>query len=202
MKLSPILLIGGAGLAYLAWQKFSGLSNAANKLEWSNPRIKVGKATASQIPVDVTLDITNPTTSGITLDYFHGNLLYQGDAISSFTFDANGKHLQIAPQRTTSITFTVLVKNIKTLQAIKNVLVSLLTGKKTDSVISVVGNMFAANMDIPVAFDFDIATGKMVAQKVAGIAGVKAVLEFSNNRDMEKYFASKRMEKKLLFSKN
>lgn len=163
MKNSTILLIGGAGLVYLAFNKLNGLNNAANSLEWGNAKLKLGKASLTQVPVDVTMDITNPTSNGISLDYFHGNIFYQGKAISSFTFDANGKRLQIAPRRTTTITFTVIVKNKAALTAIKNVLISLLTGKKTDSILAVQGSMFAAGIDIPVAFNYDVAKGSMVA---------------------------------------
>lgn len=166
MKISPILLIGGAGLAYLAYTKFSGLSNTANKLEWGNPKLKFGKASLTQVPVDVTLDVINPTSNSIFLDYFHGSIIYQNAAISSFTFKGDGKRLQIAAQRTTQITFTVLVKNKAALTAIKNVLISLFSGKKTDSILSVKGSLFAAGIDIPVAFKYDVAKGEMVDKTI------------------------------------
>lgn len=172
MKVLPIAL--GAGIAYLAIRNVSNKWQALQRLSYSNPKVKVKSISLLNMELEMSLDIINSNTADLTLDYFTGIVNYQGKQLTTFTFNANGKNTVIEGRKTTTIPFTLIVKNIQALGTIVKLISAISAGKTTSTIINVDGILFAAGFDVPVKFDYDIKAGNVVkSTSVKGIGGVK-----------------------------
>lgn len=202
LKILPLAI--GAGAVYLLARSFANTSQALQRLTYANPKIKVNNVGLLNTQLTIALDITNPASANINLDYFTGNIIYQGKTISSFTFNANGTQTTIKARSTSTIPFTVNIKNLQAIGVFIALAKDLASGQKIPTVISVNGSLYAAGFDVPVRFDYDVKNGVVVPSAANKIAGVEAKLQFSSVADMEKYFSIKRAGKKKLpvFSKN
>ena len=117
MKTLPILLGVGAAV-YLGTRAFN-VGQSVNKLEYYNPRIKFGKVSLSGIQATITLDIKNPGSSDIYLDYFTGNITYAGSRLSTFTFNPqSGSNVWLKGRQLTTIPFIINISNLGALQTI------------------------------------------------------------------------------------
>jgi len=201
MKVLPIAL--GAGAVYLLASSAFNKAQALKNLTYGNPKIKVKSLSLTNMELEMQIDITNPNSASITLDYFTGIVRYQGAQLTSFTFNANGKNTVIKGRQITTIPFTLLVKNFSAIGAIIKLIDSLAQSKKVSTVLSVSGSLFAAGIDVPVNFDYDIKNNAVVA--APKVSGVEAKLNFSSNAEMEKYFSNRKaakLAKVPAFSKN
>jgi LEA14-like dessication related protein len=202
MKALPTIAVLAAGGYLLA--KGWNTAQAVKRLEYSNPKIKLGKIGLTRIELQMTIDLRNSGSADIPLQYFTGNINYlfgtpvQPYKISSFTFNPTGSSSVVVKARTiTTVPFTVVISNLSTIQTITKLIQSLTAGGKVSTLIQVDGSMYAAGIDIPVQFNYDIKNNVL-----SGIGNVKASLEFSSNAELEKYFTGKRIAKKMIFSKN
>ncbi|MEO5892261.1 MAG: hypothetical protein ABIQ31_18585 [Ferruginibacter sp.] len=226
MKILPIVL-GGTALYFIAKTGLN-TAQALKRLSYTNPKVKFKKISLLGIELELTLDIVNPASADIPLDYFTGQINYAGKNISSFTFNANGKNTIIKARGITTVPFTINIKNIATISTLVKIANDISSPAKTVSpVFDIAGSLFAAGFDVPVNFQYDLKTNSVASGIVTGvgalsikdirarkeaakklharskaIAGVKATLEFASNGEMEKYFFNKKANKKLVFSKN
>jgi hypothetical protein len=192
----------GAGLIYFLAKGYNTVKAAGN-LQYLNPRIKLGKIGLTRVELQMTIDLQNTGSANIPLQYFTGNINYLLNNVpkklSSFTFNPSATTAtSIKARATTTVPFTVVISNLSAISTLVQIVKSLTTpGNKLGTVIQVDGSMYAAGVDIPVKFNYDIKNNA-----VAGIGTVKASLEFGSNTEMEKYFTGKRADKKIMFSKN
>jgi hypothetical protein len=295
------LLAAGAYLFTRGWNTAQGVQ----RLEYFNPRIKITKLSLTGADLQLQLDLRNPSSADIFLQYFYGNVNYlQNDVptrIAGFTFSPTGTSaLMIKARSTTTVPFTIRISSISAVSFITKLIKAIGSGTPVSTMLQVDGLMHAAGLDIPVKFNYDVKSnaisgigrmetqsllteeienyfqsmnsyntqrhykdaatdtakflqytqslvksfkdvkitvaqnfiqfkynnGKGVARipvdpvrkeillpklkaivkaanaSVNGIGSVKATLEFSNNSALEKYFTGKRMDKKMIFSKN
>lgn len=208
MKLFPYILIGGAAALYLS--KASNMGAAVKKLQFGNPKIKLGKVTLLNVEAEISIDVFNPTTTDIPVDYLTGNILYNGRQLSRFNVDGKATRLSIRAQSTTKVVFTVIVSNINGITTLSQIIANLINGGNQPIVLQVQGTFYALGVEVPFGFYYDVIRQRVVtavngiAGKAAvnGIAGVKASLEFSSNAELEKYFGKRHAAKKMIFSKN
>lgn len=193
MKLLPVALIGGGiYLATRAWNT----GQAVKRLEYSNPRVRVAKVGLLKTELEITLDLKNPASTDVYLDYFSGNINYANKKLSSFTFNA-GKSVNLRGRQITTVPFTIVISNLGALQTIAALVKAITAGGKVNTVLNIDGGIYAAGLDVPVNFNYDLKSNTL-----AGIGSCKATLEFGSNSELEKYFSRKRMDKKIMFSKN
>lgn len=169
-----MLIIGGLGAAaYLAATGFN-TKNAVFNLDYLNPKIKVGKVGLGSTDLQMTIDFRNNSSQDIAMEYFTGYINYKGKAISSFTFDGNGKNIVIKKRAITTVPLTVIIKNFGALQTLKGLFTTVSTGQKIDTVINIDSRFYAAGIDIPVKFDWDLKTNSLVttSNKVSGVGGL------------------------------
>ena len=203
-----ILTVGAIGGLLWYLSKGTSISTAVKSLQFRNPKIKFGSPSLLSVPANISIDVFNPTSTAIPVDYLSGNILYNGKSLSNFQVDGKASNLKIKAQSTTSVPFTVAISNLNSVSALTSIITSLFAGYSNPIVLQVTGIFYAMGMDIPYSFFYDVVNQKVVTpgisgkQGVNGIAGVKATLEFSSNGELEKYFTGKRMAKKVVFSKN
>lgn len=203
IKPGTLLLIGGGIAAAYFISKATSTGTAVKKLQFRNPKIKFGKVSLFSTTATITMDVWNPTSTSVPVDYLAGDILYKGKSLATFSVDGKATKLQAKAQATTSITFDVV---IKTTGAI-NVILSLINGTLSQ-IIDVQGIFYAMGSDLNFSFSYDVIKGRLITPGVSGkasvngIAGVEAKLQFSSNAEMEKYFGNRRASKKLMFSKN
>lgn len=224
-----------AGAAIFVWGKL-GTGLALKKLKFYRPRVKFGRVSLTNIEMQITIDIENPGSSDVALDYFTGDMSLNGKPLSSFTFNGNNQTV-IKARQVTPIPFTVVISNITALSTLLALVKQLAAGGSFKALVNVAGSIYAGGYSYDVAFAYDLKTNQVAGvgrmrgrgrkrrpQKsypahqpgesvytdeqlpqpspVNGIGTVKASLEFGSNSEMEKYFANKRMAKKIMFSKN
>jgi hypothetical protein len=163
---SLLLLAGGVGAAYLVARTAFNTGSALKRLTWSNPKVTFKKVGILNSELLISLDIYNPSSADVALDYFTGIVGYNGKAVSNFTFNANGKNTIIKARQTSAIPFTVIVKNVNTIATIVSIAKQLTQGKKIPSIINVTGSLFAAGWDVPVKFNYDVKTGTVVPEAI------------------------------------
>ncbi len=180
-----MLIIGGLGAAaYLAATGFN-TKNAVVNLEYTNPKVTLTKVKFGNIELQMTIDFRNNSSQNVSMDYFTGNVNYQGKLLSSFTFDGNGKNIVIAARKTTTVPLTVIVKNLGALQTIAALVRALAAKKGIATIINIDSRFYAAGIDIPVNFDWDLKTNSLAttSKKVAGIGGVGSFKKIINIGD-------------------
>lgn len=281
MKAGNLLLLSGAGLLIYGAANAFNIKNAVPNLTYSNPRIKLVKKSLVRVHLEITLDISNPGSTDIPLDYFQGKAYYNSKQIASFNFNPqSGTNIFLKGRATTPVTFTVVVSSLNVVQLFLDIIKTVKNGGKLSSGITIDGSLYAAGIDLPVKFTYDFKTnqvsgiGSIGERKLINklstynvsvtetkrfldilfnkpnhtawyihdfinyklglrpfspdvhdinmcidyfinqakhynliknnfsIGSVKATLEFGNNREMEKYFTAKRIDRKIIFSKN
>lgn len=165
-KLLPIALIGGA--LVLGRTAFN-TSQSVQRLEYFNPRVRFGKLSLTNVQLTITMAIRNPGSADIPLEYFTGTINYGGSRLSSFTFDANKTNTVIKARSVTDVPFTVVISNLGAYQTIKKIITALATSQKVDTTIVVDGLLYAAGLDVPVKFSYDLATNAISMQGVGNI---------------------------------
>lgn len=198
-----LLAIAG-GAAYLLTRVIANTTNSIKRLEYLNPKIKFGAISLTSISCEISLDLRNPGSADIPLDYFTGDIIYQGRRLSNFTFNQAGKNFIIKARSTTRVPFTVNISTFSAVSTIVSLIKAITGGGGVSPIVSINGSIYAAGFDVPVKFDYDLKSNTVIKSNmpIAGIGSVKATLEFGSNGEMEKYFGNRRMEKKILFSKN
>ena len=200
-KSLPWIGLAAVGV-YAASRWIVNTTQSVGKLTYGNPQIKITDVGLLNTKMEIRLDITNPASVDIPLDYFTGNVNYMGKKLSSFTFNANGANVLVKARSVTTLPFNLIVSNINALGDLVKLVEALATGGDVSTVLNVTGSFYAAGYDVPVSFNYDLKTQSVVS----GIGSVKATLEFGNNSEMEKYFTvrriAKKMEKNIMFSKN
>lgn len=175
MKKAALLIVGGAGLAYLLAKGYNTLQ-AANRLQYLNPRIKLGKIGLTRVELQMTIDLQNTGSADIPLQYFTGNINYifgtpaTPNKLSSFTFNPGATNAtSIKARSITTVPFTVVISNLSAISTIVKIVKSLTSGDKLSTLIQVDGAMYAAGVDIPVKFTYDIKNNA-----VAGIGSTES----------------------------
>lgn len=202
-----ILTVGAIGGLLWYFTKGTSISTAVKSLQFRNPKIKFGSPSLLSVPANISIDVFNPTSTDVPVDFLSGNILYQDKNLSSFSVNTQNK-IVVKKQTTTTIPFTVSISSINSASTLANIISALFGGYSSPIVLQVKGIVNAMGLDIPYNFYYDVVRQQVVTPGVSGkasvngIAGVKATLEFSSNGDMEKYFSNKRATKKLMFSKN
>lgn len=164
--------MGGLGLAGYAFAKGANTVNAIRSLNYTRPRIKVGKFNLlSGLALEITLDFINNSSEDISIEYFTGNILYRGSNLAAFTFNGNGQNQVIKARSTTSVPFTVLLKTLSAIQVITQIITAITSGGNLSTVITVKGSFYAAGVDVPVNFDYDVKSQTLVSVngRVAGV---------------------------------
>lgn len=195
-----LLLLGVGALAYTVVNA-SNIATSAKRLQINNPRVKFGKASLTNVQAEVTIDIFNPGSTDIPVDYFAGNIIYNGRQVSRFTFNGSGQKVYAKARTSTPFKFEVSISNLNSASTIYNIIKNLTAGNPVSSIVTIDAVMYALGMDMPFQFSYDVIK-QMVVAKSAAIGSVKATLEFSSNNELEKYFGNKRASKKLMFSRN
>lgn len=153
MKLLPVALLVGGGL-YLAAKGFN-TTQAVKRLEYRNPRLKFKKINLSGVELVITLDITNPTSANIPLQYFAGNVNYNNTKLSSFTFDATKTKIDIAARSTVAVPFTLIISSYGAIQTLVNIYKNISSNTKLNTMLAIDATMYAAGVDVPVKFNYD-----------------------------------------------
>ncbi len=167
---SNLLLLGGLGVgAYFLTRGFNTLG-AVKRLEYTNPKIKVGKFSLGGLALEMKLDFVNHSSEGISIEYFSGNIIYEGNTIAGFLFNANGKNQLIAARSTTTIPFTVVVKTFGAITVISRLIQALSASSRVNSVVTVDGAFYAAGIDVPVNFDYDLKAQAVVSSSKQGFS--------------------------------
>ena len=174
---NTLLIVGGLGAAYYLAKSTLNTANAVKRLDFTNPRIKIGKASLSGIELLVTMDFNNQSSQAVSMEYFTGYVLYQGRQFSSFTFDGKGQNIVLKARSITPVSFTVLIKNIATVSALIKLISNMGSGQSVDTVVTIDGSFYAAGIDVPIKFGWDLRTNSLVsiapaANKVSGIGGI------------------------------
>lgn len=165
-KILPFAIIGAGGI-YIASKFATG--KALQKLKFFNPRVKLESANLLNVSLQITLDIQNPGPSDVLLDYFTGDIAYNGSKLSSFTFSShnkNGGQTILKARQQTAVPFTVVVSNLSALSVLVNLIKALASGSGIPTaVISVNGSIYAGGYEYPVKFGYDV-------KKKAPVAGI------------------------------
>ncbi len=182
--------MGGLGAAYYLATKGINTTQAIRNIEFSNPKIKIGKVGFGSIELQMTMDFLNNSSQNISMEYFQGYVNYQGNTLSSFTFDGKGKNIVLNARATTNVPFTVVVKNYAALQTIAKVIKAIKYKQSINTVINIDSRFYAAGFDVPVVFDWDLRTNSLVstpvAKRVSGIGSVNTMgtFYFGNGEDI------------------
>lgn len=197
----------GAVGAYFLYKAYSK-GNALKHLTYTNPKITVGKfSLLSGLALQIKLDFVNNSSEDLSLEYFTGNINYQGKTLAGFTFNGNGQNQVIKARCTTTIPFTVQLKTLATLNVISQLVTALTTHTGVSTVLNIDGSFYAAGFDVPVNFFYDLKAQSSVSRpaNMAGIGSTSARLSFKNNEEMINFFRQdqiKRFKPKYGFSKN
>lgn len=170
------LLAVAGGAAFLIARTLSNTANALKRLEYLNPKIKFGSLSLTSIPCEISLELRNPGSADIPLDYFTGDILYQGRRLSNFTFNQAGKNFVIKGRSTTRVPFTVNISTISAISIIVNLIKAIKGGGGVSSIISINGSIYAAGFDVPVKFDYDLRSNTVIKANAAIAGAGKAVV--------------------------
>lgn len=188
MNTKNVLLLGGGALAVYLLGKGWNTAQGVKRLEYTNPKIKIGKVNLTGAELQMTIDLRNVASTDIYLQYFTGNVNWvdktgAASKISSFSFDA-GKSVVIKARSVTTVPFTLRISTLNAIQFIVK-LVNAITYNTggISTMLQVDGSMYAAGLDIPVKFNYDVKSNA-----VSGIGRVET--QATIDAEIENYFAS------------
>ena len=108
------------------------------------------------------MDVYNQNSQSIPFEYYYGDIYYQGKVISNFTFDGQGKNIVFPGRSTTLVPFALTIKNFNIVTELISVFAAIKSKKKVDSVFEIKSAVYAAGVDIPVNFSYDIASNSTI----------------------------------------
>lgn len=148
-------LIGGA-LLYLGGKAFN-IKEAVKKLSVSNPKITAKpNIKGLNILIDISLQIFNPGSVDIPFEYYAGTLIYDTTKIADFNFNGNGKAIILKARSKTPLAFQVSVTNVNTAYKLLQVIKAIKKNLPVDTKIAVNSSIYAAGLDVPVNFIYDL----------------------------------------------
>jgi len=172
LKTSSILILGVVGFGAYEYFKLKGTANAVRGLQYTGPRVKLGKfSLLSGLQMEITLDFINNSSEDISIEYFTGTVIYSGSTLANFTFNANGQKQGIKARTTTSVPFTVVLKTLTAMGVVAKIADAVAGKSSLNTVITVKGSFYAAGIDVPVLFDYDVKTGTLVSVNGGRVAG-------------------------------
>jgi len=159
-----VLIIGGGLAAIYLASKTANKVNAVKRLEWTNPKITVGRFNLfSGLGLQIKLDIVNNSSEDIAIEYFTGLVRYQGRDLARFTFNANGQNMIIRARTTTPMPFTVKINTLAAFSTITQLVNAIANRTGISPILSIDGSFFAAGLDVPVRFDYDVKQQQLVS---------------------------------------
>ena len=179
MKGKNLLLIGAgvAAVAYLGTKAYN-IQAAIAKLSVSNPKIKIA-LNGLKIVLDITLNVINPGSTDIPFSYYVGTISYTGTKLADFRYDGNGKTVTLKARTATPISFTLNVPAINFITKITQLIRAISQGGGVDTKISVESSVYAAGVDVPVNFLYDLKTQSTVSgAAVTGIGKIRLFKKF------------------------
>ena len=154
MLMWPLSIVAATYLAVKAY----GVKNAVQNLTASNPKISKIKIHPLSIDLQITMDEYNQNSQSIPFEYYYGDIYYQGKVISNFTFDGKGKNIVFPGRATIPVPFALTIKSFNIVTELISVFAAIKGKKKIDSVFEIKSAVYAAGVDIPVNFSYDVAS--------------------------------------------
>ena len=156
-----LLLGGGAAVLYYLSTKAYNIRQAVKKISFTNPRITAKPDIKLLRTVfTLSLEIVNPGSADIAFEYYAGTIIYAGKKISDFRFDGVKT---LRSRSKTPVSFEVTVSNPGVITSLVKIIKAIAQKKKIDSIIAVNGSLYAAGIDVPVNFVYDIAKQEQVS---------------------------------------
>lgn len=156
----------GAGVAalYYLGAKAYNIKEAVKRLSVTNPKIAARPSIkALNIFIDISVDIVNPGSSDIPFEYYAGTIIYDSTKIADFNFNGNGKSIILKARSKTPLAFQVSVTNINTFYKITKIIIAVNKNLPVDTKIAINSSIYAAGLDVPVNFIYDIKKLEVVS---------------------------------------
>lgn len=165
MKGKGLLLGIGAGLTgvllYTA-SKAVSIKDAVKKLRAANPKIHLSQAKLLSILFDVQLDIVNPSSVDIPFSYYAGNLSYNGSNLANFRYEGAANAV-LKARTATTIKFQVNIVSVNLVTQLVKLITALSNQQNVASVVSIDSSVFAAGVDLPVKFSYDLKKQSVIS---------------------------------------
>ena len=184
--LVPALLVGGG---YMLITSLKNTGERLKKCEINSFKLgKLQMPNAQEMIIPVELRVFNPNNTDVPAEYFRGNVYRAGVKIGDFTFNSGSKNVMLKARSETPLTFQVRVTTIGAVRTIVDIFKNLLAARPIDSVFKIEGILAIGGFDIPVLFNYDVKTNKLLNSNVAGIGKPYVKLEFDSNDALQKHF--------------
>lgn len=158
-----LLLLGAGAVGLYMYAKGANKLNAIKRLGYTNPKITVGNFNLfSGLGLIIKLDFINNSSEDIPIEYFNGAVRYQGNDFARFTFNANGQNMVIKARSVTPLPFSVKVSTFGAINVIKQLISAISNHTGLPTILSVDATYYAAGIDVPVRFDYDVKTQQLL----------------------------------------
>lgn len=137
-------------------------ADALTKCEIHKFKLGTLKIGLQEITIPVILDIYNPNSVTVSVDYFRGNVYRAGIKVGDFSFTPDKGSVGIKGRSTTPLTFNVRIGTIGAVRQIIDVFKNLFGAKPLDSVFRIEGVIQVSGFSTPINKSWDVKNQKEV----------------------------------------
>lgn len=140
-----------AGIIGYFFYKYSAINSALKGLTYTLGSVRFNKnnSTLSQIELQVTLNVTNPTSQTLYFNRFAGSLFIDNQTLANVDISGAGNSIAINPNRTTEVVFPVRVNPSQAINTVASVIGQWLTGNYSQMV-KLTGRLWVGNFELPI----------------------------------------------------